>query len=328
MKKGYIIFGFLIAIILMISFPVSGVQAKIADGTYDVNYEMKENSNNNTSIADGYFGKPAKLTVKDGNQKIRITLTGASMIKSLKSPSGPVSVISDSGETRVVEFPVSGDLSNPLPMEMHIIVPKEALPPNGYDMTHTARAFFNVSGLPSAAQKAEKKEEKKEPNKETEKPTEENNVEQAAKEKEEAEKKKQAEQEKKKKEEEKKKEKNKVEKAEKKKEKAEKKKQDEQEKKKKEEEEKKKQEELEKEKEAKRLEKEKKLKKIKEEREKREQERLQKIKEEEELEAAKLAAEKAEQEKGGNIAWIYIVLILLVASGAGYGIYKYKKVKK
>jgi len=294
MKKGYIIFGFLIAIILMISFPVSGVQAKIADGTYDVNYEMKENSNNNTSIADGYFGKPAKLTVKDGNQKIRITLTGASMIKSLKSPSGPVSVISDSGETRVVEFPVSGDLSNPLPMEMHIIVPKEALPPNGYDMTHTARAFFNVSGLPSAAQKAEKKEEKKEPNKETEKPTEENNVEQAAKEKEEAEKKKQAEQEKKKKEEE----------------------------------EKKKQEELEKEKEAKRLEKEKKLKKIKEEREKREQERLQKIKEEEELEAAKLAAEKAEQEKGGNFTWIYIVLILLVASGAGYGIYKYKKVKK
>src|SRR5690625_4892166 len=101
MKKGYIIFGFLIAIILMISFPVSGVQAKIADGTYDVNYEMKENSNNNTSIADGYFGKPAKLTVKDGNQKIRITLTGASMIKSLKSPNGPVSVISDSGETRV-----------------------------------------------------------------------------------------------------------------------------------------------------------------------------------------------------------------------------------
>lgn len=282
MTKRLIFSGFLIAIILTIGFPVSEVQAKIADGTYDVNYEMKENSNNNTSIADGYFGKPAKLTVKDGNQKIRITLTGASMIKSLKSPNGPVSVISDSGETRVVEFSVSGDLSKPLPMEMHITVPKEALPPNGYDMTHTARAFFNVSGLPSA----EKKTEKKEPKKETKKPVE-------------------------KKKEEPKKEPEKVEKKQEEVEKA------------KEEEEKKKQVEIEKEKE---LEKEKERKKREEERKKREEER--KKLEEEELEAAKLAAEEEERNKGGNFTWIYIVLILLVVSGAGYGIYKYKKVKK
>lgn len=278
----------------MVSFPVSEVQAKIADGTYDLNYEVKENGSNNTSIADGYFSKPAKLTVKDGKQKIRITLTGASMIKSLSTPNGPVSVISDSGETRVVEFSVGGDLSNPLTMNMHIVVPKEAMPPNGYDQTHAARAFFNVSGLPSPEKKSEKKEVKKEQEKETEKPSEEKKVEQEAKKKEEAEKKKQAEEEKKKKEAE----------------------------------EKEKQEQLEKEKEAKRLEKEKELKKIKEEREKREQERLRKIQEEEMLEAEKLAAEEDEQNKGGNFTWIYIVLIVAILAGAGYGIYKYRKVKK
>ncbi len=171
MKKGIIYFGILSAfIILMISLPLNSAHAQIADGSYKVNYEMKENSSNNTSIADGYFASPASLTAKDGKQKIRLTVTGAEMIKSLSTPKGPVTVISDSGETRVVEFSVDGDLSKPLPMTMHIVVPKELLPPNGYDMTHTARAFFNVSGLPSATKKTAEK--KQEPKKETKKPVE------------------------------------------------------------------------------------------------------------------------------------------------------------
>lgn len=124
--------------------PQANVFADIADGTYEVNYEMKEAGNDNTSIADGYFESPATLTVENGTQYIELTVTGADMIKSLSAPSGPVDVVSESGDTRTVKFKVDGDLSQPVDMEMHIVVP------DLYDTTHTARAVFDVSGLESA----------------------------------------------------------------------------------------------------------------------------------------------------------------------------------
>lgn len=121
----------------------SSAFAKIADGTYELNYEMKEAYSENTSIADGYFTKPAILTVENGVQYIQITLTGSNYIESLTAPSGPVEIISEDTTNfiRVVKFRVDGDLSQPLEMEMHIVVP------DLYDMTHTARALFDVSGL-------------------------------------------------------------------------------------------------------------------------------------------------------------------------------------
>ncbi len=134
------------AMILSLAVWPNGVaSAAIADGTYKVNYEMKEANSNNTSIADGYFAKPATLTVKNGVQHIQLTVTSAEMIKSLSAPSGPVSVVSDNGDTRTVKFQVDGDLSQPVNMKMHIVVP------DLYDTTHTARAIFDVSGLKGAA---------------------------------------------------------------------------------------------------------------------------------------------------------------------------------
>ncbi|MHA6252420.1 NEAT domain-containing protein [Oceanobacillus sp. CAU 1775] len=145
------------ALILSVFFTASPVFAKIADGTYDISYEMKEASSNNTSIADGYFTKPAKLIVENGVQTIQIHLTGSNYIKSLSAPSGPVTIISENAanKTRDVRFKVDGDLSKPLSMQMHIVVPADELPPNGYDHVFTARAVFNVSGLPQAETKAE-----------------------------------------------------------------------------------------------------------------------------------------------------------------------------
>ena len=55
--------------------------ADIAEGTYEVNYEMKEAGNDNTSIADGYFSKPATLTVENGVKHIQLTVTSSSMVK-------------------------------------------------------------------------------------------------------------------------------------------------------------------------------------------------------------------------------------------------------
>lgn len=157
MIKRFPIVIVLSALILVISSlvsPTPRVSAKIADGKYEVNYEMKEASSENTSIADGYFSKPATLTVKDGVKYIQLTVTSSSMIKSLSTPSGPVEVVSEGNDTRVVKFRVDGDLSNPLKMDMHIVVPPSAMPPNGYDQEHTARAVFDVSGLPKAGQEA------------------------------------------------------------------------------------------------------------------------------------------------------------------------------
>jgi len=147
MRKKISSFITLTAIALATFFLVSPVSAEIADGTYDVNYEMKEESSENTSIADGYFTSPAKLTVENGLQHIQLTLTGSDMIQSLSAPTGPVKVLSEdtANKTRVVQFKVDGDLASPLNMNMHIIVP------DLYDQQHTARAVFNVSGLPQAS---------------------------------------------------------------------------------------------------------------------------------------------------------------------------------
>jgi len=144
------------ALVIIITFsllfaPQKAIYAAVNDGTYDINYEMKEAGNDNTSIADGYFTKPATLTVTDGVKYIQLTVTSSSMIESLSAPSGPVEVVTEdkSNETRTVKFRVDGDLSQPVPMDMHIIVP------DLYDMEHTARAVFDVSDLDTGSENEE-----------------------------------------------------------------------------------------------------------------------------------------------------------------------------
>lgn len=140
--RGLAVFAIIFTLSIVI-IPYKTVHADIQDGTYEINYEMKESGNDNTSIADGYFSKPATLTVTDGVQYIQLTVTSSSMIKSLDAPSGPVEIVSEDegNETRTVRFRVDGDLSEPVPMDMHVVVP------DLYDMEHTARAVFDVSGL-------------------------------------------------------------------------------------------------------------------------------------------------------------------------------------
>ena len=84
--KKYLQFTFLATVALvfsLIALPSNNVLAAFEDGTYQINYEVKEDGSNNTSIADGYFKKPAKLTVQNGVQTVQITLTESDMIKSI-----------------------------------------------------------------------------------------------------------------------------------------------------------------------------------------------------------------------------------------------------
>lgn len=137
----WLVFALVLSFVVL---PIDSASAAIADGTYKVQYEVKKSGSNSTSIADGYFSKPATVTVSGGKATVQITLTGAEMIKSLSVQGTPVTVVSDSGSTRVVKFNVSGDLSKRIPMSMHIVVP------DMYDTTHSADLVMNVSGLGSA----------------------------------------------------------------------------------------------------------------------------------------------------------------------------------
>lgn len=150
LKRRFTFLAIISALIFSLVFvPIDSASAQIPDGTHNVSYEVKESGSNNTSIADGYFSKPAKLTVSGGTTTVQITLTGAEMIKSLSVQGTPVTVVSDSGDTRVVKFNVSGDLTKRIPMSMHIVVPDQPALPGGYDKTHTADLV--LSGLPSGA---------------------------------------------------------------------------------------------------------------------------------------------------------------------------------
>lgn len=153
LKRHFSLLAVISVIVLSLVFaPVDSAAAQFADGTYNISYEMKEANNNNTSIADGYFQKPAKVTVSGGNATVQFTVTSAEMVQSLSASNGSLSVVSDSGNTRTYKLQTSVDnLSNPITMGMHIIVPKgtpglEA----GYDRQHSARAVFDVSGIAKA----------------------------------------------------------------------------------------------------------------------------------------------------------------------------------
>lgn len=142
----WLVFALVLSFVVL---PIDSASAAIADGTYKVQYEVKKSGSNSTSIADGYFSKPATVTVSGGKATVQITLTGAEMIKSLSVQGTPVTVVSDSGSTRVVKFNVSGDLSKRIPMSMHIVVPKSDTF-EGYDTTHGADLVLKVDSIASA----------------------------------------------------------------------------------------------------------------------------------------------------------------------------------
>src|SRR5699024_10775692 len=132
----------------------------VSANSQEVSYEVKEAGSDGTSIADGYFIKPAKLTVENGNNFLEFSLKDADYVKSLSGPYGAVKVLSDSGNKRVVKLQV-GDISSPIELQMHIVVPEEVagMP---YDHKHKARMVVDTEGVDlSALGAAEKGDDKK-----------------------------------------------------------------------------------------------------------------------------------------------------------------------
>ena len=147
----FAILATLALIFSLVSLPTNTAFAAMADGTHNISYEIQEAGGGGVSIADGYFTKPAKLTVDGNTHTIELTVTSAEMIKSLSVQGTPVDVVSDNGDSRTVKFNVS-DVSKPVNMDMHVIVP------DLYDQDHSAQAHFDVSDVPEASSESKEEE--------------------------------------------------------------------------------------------------------------------------------------------------------------------------
>ena len=118
-----------------------GENTVLKDGEYTVDYSVLHASNNEKSMADSYFVKPGKLIVKDGKVVARLTVN-TEFITEFLVGSKAVTVISKSGNSTVVEFPVA-DLANPTVGNIHVVIPEL-----NYDHWYEIRFLFDVSDLP------------------------------------------------------------------------------------------------------------------------------------------------------------------------------------
>lgn len=123
---------------------------ELSNGTYVIEYEMLQADNDSVSIANDYFEKPATLTVDDGAQYIQFTVNRSEWVQVLAAANGDsfvdVDVISEDPENdqRIIAFKVDGDISQPVRMQMHIVI-KEMEP--AYDHKYTVRLNFDMETM-------------------------------------------------------------------------------------------------------------------------------------------------------------------------------------
>ncbi|PGZ09261.1 heme uptake protein IsdC [Bacillus cereus] len=194
MRKFSVLPAFIITLVCMLAFlvmPSGQASAKLADGTYDINYVIKKAEDDSASMANDYFEKPAKLVVKNGEMRVQVPMNHSAWITEFKAPENgnfvDSKVISkdEAADKRTVEFKVD-DLSKPLGVKIHVVVPSA-----NYDHHYTIRFAFDanvkaVGGDNNAAvvtktddqtkkdgqvKEEQKKEESKETNKDANKGT-------------------------------------------------------------------------------------------------------------------------------------------------------------
>ncbi|MEK4406388.1 NEAT domain-containing protein [Sporosarcina sp. FSL K6-6792] len=124
--------------------------AELSDGTYVVDYEMLQAENDSVSIANDYFEKPATLTIDKDGQYLQFTVNHAKWIKFIKSANGEsfadVNMVSEDLENdkRVIAFKVDGDISDPLLLQMHVVI--EEMEPS-YDHKYSVRLNLDVETM-------------------------------------------------------------------------------------------------------------------------------------------------------------------------------------
>src|SRR5699024_7620732 len=122
------------------------------DGEYNISMSVLSEGGG-TSIANDYLSNSATLVVKDGKNTLHLTVKqDADMVKATTvggkkgSKSGSTFTFNDI------------DLSQNMSGTMHVVVPKEQLPPNGYDKNHTVTITLDTSNIQAEDSKKDNEE--------------------------------------------------------------------------------------------------------------------------------------------------------------------------
>ncbi|MEG0258545.1 MAG: heme uptake protein IsdC [Lysinibacillus sp.] len=117
--KKIVLFVMLVSFVAF-NFALPQASAQMADGSYSLKYQVNKPDSNTPSIANDYFLKPAKVTLKNGTATVQITLKNSKWITKFQPGSGAKVVSEDkAADTRVVQFTVK-DLSKPVIAAMKI----------------------------------------------------------------------------------------------------------------------------------------------------------------------------------------------------------------
>lgn len=149
--RKLLLFGIALGLVLTsFSMNVAYADSDYEDGVYSLEYVILHAENESASMANDYFEKPAYLIVENGKEQIRFTLNHSEWTTELKAPSGDdfidVEVISrdEEEDTRIIEFELEQTLSEPVPMQMHVLI--ETMDPV-YDHEYTVRFDFDLESL-------------------------------------------------------------------------------------------------------------------------------------------------------------------------------------
>ena len=155
MRKSFFIF-FAALFLVAFTLPINS-SAAIADGTYDVSYQVNKPGSNSASMANDYFLKPAKLIVNNGKMTMQLTIKNSSWVTQFNPPGGAKVISSnESADQRIVQFPVSN--ANLVTIAMKIDIDDI-----DYHHSYSVDFVFNSGGLPEAKVEEPKETVKQEP---------------------------------------------------------------------------------------------------------------------------------------------------------------------
>lgn len=110
----------MLATFFVCNFALPQASAQLADGTHSIKYQVNKPESSSVSIANDYFIKPAKVTLKNGTATVQITLKNSAWITKFQPPGGATVVSEDkAADTRTVKFTVK-DLTKPVVTSMKI----------------------------------------------------------------------------------------------------------------------------------------------------------------------------------------------------------------
>ncbi|KJD47242.1 NEAT domain-containing protein [Paenibacillus terrae] len=138
--------------VVLAPFSANKANAALPNGTYQLPYTVYKDGTTEKSYMDtnGYVKKPATLIVSNGQNKVRVAITKSAWVTEFKTQQNGqyvnATVVSTSGDTRIVEFPVSSS-SQKLNVKLHVSVPKEYTGGIPYDHDYVVQFQFDDSDI-------------------------------------------------------------------------------------------------------------------------------------------------------------------------------------